>query len=149
MYCGQVSKNDVGKTITVNGWVQRNRDHGGLIFIDLRDREGIIQCVIDKEVNLKAFQIAESVRSEYVLEVTGKVQARSEDTINPNIPTGNVEILIEDIVILNEAITPPFPIQDGITTDEMLRLKYRYLDLRRPEMQKRLILLLTSQISGR
>ena len=140
MYCGQVSKNDVGKTITVNGWVQRNRDHGGLIFIDLRDREGIIQCVIDKEVNPKAFQIAESVRSEYVLEVTGKVQARSVDTINPNIPTGNVEILIEDIVILNEAITPPFPIQDGITTDEMLRLKYRYLDLRRPEMQKRLIL---------
>ena len=140
MYCGQVSADIVGKIVTVHGWVQRNRDHGGLIFIDLRDREGIIQCVIDKEVNPKAFQIAESVRSEYVLEITGKVQARSEDTINPNIPTGNVEIVIDEIVILNEAITPPFPIQDGITTDEMLRLKYRYLDLRRPEMQKRLIL---------
>ncbi len=140
MYCGQVSAENVGKTVTVHGWVQRNRDHGGLIFIDLRDREGIIQCVIDKEVNPKAFQIAESVRSEYVLEITGKVQARSEDTVNPNIPTGNVEIVIDEIIILNEAITPPFPIQDGITTDEMLRLKYRYLDLRRPEMQKRLIL---------
>ena len=140
MYCGQVSQDAVGKTVTVHGWVQRNRDHGGLIFIDLRDREGIIQCVIDKEVNPKAFEIAETVRSEYVLEIIGKVQARSEETVNPNIPTGNVEIVIDEITVLNEAITPPFPISDGITTDEMLRLKYRYLDLRRPEMQKRLIL---------
>ena len=140
MYCGQVSKADIGKTITINGWVQRNRDHGGLIFIDLRDREGLVQCVVDREVQPEIFQICEGVRSEYVLEITGKVEARAEGTINPNIPTGEVEIHVEKLQVLNEAITPPFPIADGITTDEMLRLKYRYLDLRRPEMQKRLIL---------
>lgn len=140
MYCGQVSKSDIGRTITVNGWVQKNRDHGGLLFIDLRDREGLVQCVIDKQVNPAAFETADKVRPEYVLSVTGKVQARDENTVNPNIPTGEIEIVIDTIEILNEALTPPFPIQDGITTDEMLRLKYRYLDLRRPEMQKRLIL---------
>lgn len=139
-YCGQMSREDIGKTVTVNGWVQRNRDHGGLLFIDLRDREGIVQCVIDKQVNPDVFEIADKVRPEYVLSITGKVQERAEGTVNPNIPTGEIEIVIDSIEILNEALTPPFPIQDGITTDEMLRLKYRYLDLRRPEMQKRLIL---------
>lgn len=139
-YCGQMSREDIGKTVTVNGWVQRNRDHGGLLFIDLRDREGIVQCVIDKQVNPDVFEIADKVRPEYVLSITGKVQERAEGTVNPNIPTGEIEIVIDTVEILNEALTPPFPIQDGITTDEMLRLKYRYLDLRRPEMQKRLIL---------
>lgn len=140
MYCGQVSKVNIGQTITINGWVQRNRDHGGLLFIDMRDREGLVQCVIDQQINPEVFKIAETVRPEYVLSVTGKVAARAEGTVNPNIPTGEIEIHIESIEILNTALTPPFPIQDGITTDEMLRLKYRYLDLRRPEMQKRLIL---------
>ncbi|MBQ0105436.1 MAG: aspartate--tRNA ligase [Armatimonadetes bacterium] len=140
MYCGQVSKADLGRKVTVNGWVQRTRDHGGLIFLDLRDREGIVQCVIDPQVQPEIFKIAEGIRSEYVLEISGTVEARPEGTVNANIPTGEIEIHIENIEILNTALTPPFPIQDGITTDEMLRLKYRYLDLRRPEMQKRLIL---------
>ena len=139
-YCGEVCTSDIGKSITVQGWVQRTRDHGGLIFFDLRDREGIIQCVTDPQIQPEIFKIAESIRGEFVLEVTGTVEARPEGTINKNIPTGEVELHINSIDVLNTANTPPFPIQDGITTDEMIRLKYRYLDLRRPEMQKRLIL---------
>lgn len=139
-YCGEVSAEDIGKQVTLHGWVNSNRDHGGLIFIDLRDREGLVQTVIDPEEQPEAFKIAESVRSEFVLEVVGTVAHRPEGTENPNIPTGQVEVHIEKLDILNTSLTPPFAIQDGITTDEMVRLKYRYLDLRRPEMQKRLIL---------
>jgi len=140
MYCGQISSKDIGNIITIQGWVQRTRDHGGLIFLDLRDREGMVQCVIDPQIQPEIFKIAETIRSEFVLEITGKVEARPDGTKNKNIPTGEVEIHIESIEVLNTALTPPFPIQDGITTDEMLRLKYRFLDLRRPEMQKRIIL---------
>jgi len=139
-YCGQVSSEDIGKEIAIQGWIQRTRDHGGLIFFDLRDREGIVQCVLDPQTNSELFKMAETIRSEFVLEVMGKVEKRPDGTINNNISSGEVEIHVSNIEILNTALTPPFPIQDSITTDEMIRLKYRYLDLRRPEMQKRLIL---------
>jgi len=139
-YCGEVSAEDIGKQVTLHGWVNSNRDHGGLIFIDLRDRTGLVQTVIDPEEQPAVFKVAESVRSEFVLEVKGTVARRPEGTLNPNIPTGEVEVHIEKLDILNTSLTPPFAIQDGITTDEMVRLKYRYLDLRRPEMQHRLIL---------
>ncbi len=139
VYCTQVTERELGSKVTLNGWVQRSRDHGGLIFIDLRDITGIVQCVADPSTP-EVFKVAESVRGEYVLSITGTLARRPEGTVNPNLPTGEVEVHIENIEILNTAKTPPFPIEDGITTDEMVRLKYRYLDLRRPEMQQRLIL---------
>lgn len=139
-YCGEVEAQDIGQKLVLQGWVQRVRDHGGLIFIDLRDREGVVQCVIDPQRQPELFAIAEGIRSEYVLEVKGMVGRRPEGTENTNLSTGQVEVHIENLEVLNTALTPPFPIQDGITTDEMVRLKYRYLDLRRPEMQRRLIL---------
>jgi len=139
-YCGEVSIEDIGREIILQGWVQRVRDHGGLIFIDLRDREGIVQTVVNPEKQPEVFKLAESVRPEYVIEVKGTVEHRPEGTENPNLRTGEVEVHVDSLEILNTSLTPPFPIQDGITTDEMVRLKYRYLDLRRPEMQQRLIL---------
>lgn len=139
-YCGQVTADDIGKSITLHGWVQSIRDHGGLIFIDLRDRDGVVQAVVDPREQPEAFKLAESVRSEYVLELAGVVERRPSGTENPNLPTGVVELHIERLDILNTSNTPPFPIEDGITTDEMVRLKYRYLDLRRPEMQRRMFL---------
>jgi aspartyl-tRNA synthetase len=139
-YCGQVDLSDVDKQVVLHGWAQTNRDHGGLIFIDLRDREGVVQVVVDPQKNPEAFKIAETVRSEFVLEVVGTVARRPEGTENPNLPTGQVEVHVEKLDILNTSLTPPFPIQDGITTDEMVRMKYRYLDLRRPELQQRLFL---------
>ncbi|MCX6345932.1 MAG: aspartate--tRNA ligase [Armatimonadetes bacterium] len=139
-YCGEVSVEDIGKQIILQGWVQRRRDHGGLIFIDLRDRAGLVQSVIDPKAAPEVFAVAESVRTEYVLEITGTVSPRPDGTENANLPTGMVEVKIEKLDVLNTSNTPPFPIEDGITTDEMVRLKYRYLDLRRPEMQRRLFL---------
>ncbi len=139
-YCGEVGVEDIGREIILQGWVQRIRDHGGLIFIDLRDREGVVQAVVNPEKQPEAFKLAESVRPEYVLEVRGVVERRPEGTENPNLRTGEVEVIVDGIEVLNTSLTPPFPIQDGITTDEMVRLKYRYLDLRRPEMQRRLML---------
>lgn len=139
-YCGEVGVEDIGSVLTLHGWVQRIRDHGGLIFIDLRDRAGVVQAVIDPQEQPSIFKQAEAVRSEYVLEIAGKVEHRPEGTENENLGTGKVEVHIEKLEVLNTSLTPPFPIQDGITTDEMVRLKYRYLDLRRPEMQKKLIL---------
>jgi len=120
------------------GWAQRCRDHGGLIFIDLRDRTGIVQTVFDPARVQEEFSKAESVRSEYVLAVTGKVEKRPEGTENPNLATGQVEVLATNIRILNTAKTPPFYIEDGVDVEENVRLKYRYLDLRRPEMQRAL-----------
>jgi len=140
MYCGEVRAEDVGKQVVLQGWVQRRRDHGGLIFIDLRDRAGLVQAVIDPQQAPDAFKIAESVRTEYVLEITGTVSRRPEGTENTNLATGQVEVKIGKLEVLNTSLTPPFPIEDGITTDEMVRLKYRYLDLRRPEMQRRMML---------
>jgi len=135
-YCGNISKENIGEKIVVAGWVQGRRDHGGLIFIDLRDRTGIIQLVFDYEKNTTFFNEAEKLRSEYVLAVKGEVVARSPETLNPALPTGELEILALELEILNASRTPPFYIEDAIDTDENLRLKYRYLDLRRPEMQK-------------
>ncbi len=131
---------NVGQEVVVNGWVDSRRDHGGLIFIDLRDRSGIIQIVFNPELDEESFHLAEGVRSEYVIAARGKVLARSEATINPNLKTGHIEIHIEQMEVLNTAKTPPFYIEDGIDVDEILRMRYRYLDLRRPEMRDNLIL---------
>jgi aspartyl-tRNA synthetase len=137
--CGEVDVEDLGREIVLHGWVQRIRDHGGLIFVDLRDREGVVQAVINPVEQPEVFKIAEGIRPEFVLEVRGTVERRPDGTENPNLRTGAVEVRIGSIDILNTSLTPPFAIQDGITTDEMVRLKYRYLDLRRPEMQQRMI----------
>ncbi|MCX8053835.1 MAG: aspartate--tRNA ligase, partial [Armatimonadetes bacterium] len=139
-YCGEVGVEDIGKSVVLHGWVNSVRDHGGLIFIDLRDRAGVVQTVVDPAKNAEAFKTAESVRNEFVLEIGGTVARRPEGTENPNIPTGDVEVRIDHIELLNTSLTPPFPVEDGITTDEIVRLKYRYIDLRRPEMQRRLFL---------
>lgn len=139
-HCGELSKNDNGSQVTLCGWVSKRRDHGGIIFVDLRDRYGIVQIVIDPAHDEKDFHLAETVRSEFVLEVTGNVRLRSQETINPHIPTGEVEVVATDLKILNSAKTPPFYIQDGVDVDENVRLKYRYLDLRRPEMQRNIML---------
>lgn len=141
MNCGEIRKADEGKEICLAGWVSRRRDHGGLIFVDMRDRSGLVQVVFDEAAMGKnAFDKAESLRSEFVIGVRGKVRARSDETINPKMPTGEVEIVVNELRILNKAKTPPFYIQDGVDVDEMVRLKYRYLDLRRPEMQQNIML---------
>ena len=140
-HCGELRKSDVDKEVVLCGWVSRRRDHGGLIFVDMRDRSGLVQVVFDAAaMGEDAFHKAESLRSEFVMGIVGKVRARSEDTVNPNMETGEVEVVVNELRILNKAKTPPFYIQDGVDVDEMVRLKYRYLDLRRPEMQKNLML---------
>lgn len=137
---GELSLADVGKRVVLNGWVNTRRDHGGLIFVDLRDRSGIIQTVFSPEVNIDAFHLAETVRSEYCLAVGGAVRRRPEGSENPNLSTGEIEVYADYLEILNPSKTPPFYIEDGIDVDETLRLKYRYLDLRRPEMRENIIL---------
>ena len=137
-YCGHVNRDLIGQTVTLCGWAHRRRDHGGVIFIDLRDREGMAQIVIDPDTPA-AFAIAESVRSEYVLKVTCKVRPRPEGTVNKNIPTGEVEMLASEIEILNPSLTPPFMLDDENLT-ETVRLEHRYIDLRRPAMQKNMML---------
>ncbi len=139
-HCGLLTAAEAGQQVTLSGWVAKRRDHGGLIFIDLRDRSGIVQIVIDTETAGDSFKIAEDVRNEFVVSVEGCVRLRTEETINRNIPTGEIEIEASSLEILNTAKTPPFYIQDGVDVDENVRLRYRYLDLRRPEMQKNLIL---------
>lgn len=138
--CGELGKDLAGQQVVLCGWVAKRRDHGGLIFVDLRDRSGIVQVVADPDTAGESFKIAEDIRNEYVIKVVGKVSLRDEATINSNIATGEIEVMASEIEVLNAAKTPPFYIQDGIDTDENLRLKYRYLDLRRPEMQRNIIL---------
>jgi aspartyl-tRNA synthetase len=133
-YCGEINREHIGQTVTLCGWAHRRRDHGGVIFIDLRDREGMAQIVIDPDTK-EAFAIAESVRNEFVLKITCKVRARPEGTINPNIPTGEVEMLASEIEILNPSLTPPFMLDDD-NLSELVRLEHRYIDLRRPAMQE-------------
>ena len=140
-HCGELRADHVGSEVVLCGWVSRRRDHGGLIFVDLRDRSGLVQVVIDEAaIGEEAFHKAETIRNEFVVAVRGNVRARSQETVNPSMETGMIEIVVEELRILNSAKTPPFYIQDGIEVDEMLRLKYRYLDLRRPEMQRNLML---------
>ena len=138
--CGTISAEQVGQEVVLCGWVERRRDHGGLIFIDLRDRSGVVQIVASPDHNLESFKKAEDVRNEFVLCVRGKITERDADAINPNLPTGKYEMYCEELRVLNTAKTPPFYIQDDIDVDENIRLKYRYLDLRRPEMQRNLML---------
>ncbi|MFW5439690.1 MAG: aspartate--tRNA ligase [Methylophilaceae bacterium] len=133
-YCGHVNRELIGQTVTLCGWAHRRRDHGGVIFIDLRDREGIAQIVIDPDT-VEAFAAAETVRNEFVLQVTCKVRPRPEGTVNKNIPTGEVEMLASEIEILNPSLTPPFMLDDD-NLSEMVRLQHRYIDLRRPVMQE-------------
>lgn len=133
--CGQLRLSDVGTDVTLTGWVWHNRDHGGLIFIDLRDRDGYTQVVVDPDcVSAEDFAKAEHLGREYVIEITGTVRARMDEAINPNMATGEIEVLAHSLVVLNTSVTPPFSIEDGIETDETTRMKWRYLDLRRPEM---------------
>ncbi|MDB4898109.1 MAG: aspS, partial [Firmicutes bacterium] len=139
-FCGDISEAEVGQVVTVNGWVQRRRDHGALIFIDMRDRTGLVQVVFDSEAAGEIFKKAEQVRSEYVLAVRGQLVLRAPEAVNPNMATGKYEIRAQELRILNPAKTPPFYIQNDIDVDETVRLKYRYLDLRRPEMQQNLVL---------
>ena len=136
-YCGLVTSAHLDQEMTLFGWVDRRRDHGGVIFLDLRDREGIVQVVFDPDAG-DFFDLADKVRSEYVLQVTGKVRARSEATINPNMATGEIEVYGTDLKILNSAATPPFQMDEHVNVGEDVRLKYRYMDLRRSEMQKSL-----------
>jgi aspartyl-tRNA synthetase len=133
-YCGQVRSAQIDQEITLCGWVDRRRDHGGVIFLDLRDREGIVQVVFDPDAG-DFFTQADKVRSEYVLKVTGKVRARSEATVNPNMATGEIEVYGSHLEILNAAETPPFQLDEHVTVGEDVRLKHRYMDLRRNEMQ--------------
>lgn len=138
--CGEIRKTDEGKKVQLAGWVSRRRDHGGLIFVDMRDRSGIVQIVFDAAEMGADFSKAETLRNEFVIGVRGKVRARSAETVNPKMETGEVEVVISELRILNKAKTPPFYIQDNVDVDENVRLRYRYLDLRRAEMQKNIML---------
>lgn len=133
--CGTLTMEQVGQEVSLRGWVQTRRDHGGVIFIDLRDRWGVVQVVCNQELDPGVFRLAEGLRGEYVLAVEGKVVPRSPETVNPKLHTGEVEIEVNRLELLNPSRTPPLYIEDGIEVDENLRLRYRYLDLRRPEMQ--------------
>lgn len=136
-YCGALNASFIDQTVTLYGWVQRRRDHGGVIFIDLRDREGIVQVVFDPDVK-ESFDLADSVRSEYVVKVVGRVRKRMESTINKEMTTGEIEVLGKELEILNQSETPPFQLDEFTSVGEDVRLKYRYLDLRRTEIQDKL-----------
>lgn len=137
--CGELRRENVGEEVTLTGWVSRRRDHGGLIFCDLRDREGITQLTFDPEhSDGDAFKIAETMRSEWPIKIHGVVRARGEETTNTKLATGEIEVLTDHAEVLNTSVTPPFQIEDGIETSEDTRLRYRYLDLRRPEMMANL-----------
>lgn len=133
--CGELRAEDVGREVVLTGWAWHNRDHGGLIFIDLRDRAGYTQVVVDPDcVSVDDFAKAEHLGREYVLKITGTVRDRGAEAVNPNMATGEIEVLASSVEVLNTSVTPPFSIEDGIETDETTRMKWRYLDLRRPEM---------------
>ena len=138
--CGELRPSHVGQQVTLAGWVNRQRDHGGLVFVDLRDRSGTVQVVANPDTAPQAHALLQQVRSEYVLQVVGVVQPRPEGLINPDLPTGQIEVVAREAKVLNPAKTTPFYIYDDSPVDEALRLKYRYLDLRRPRMQRNLLL---------
>ncbi len=134
--CGTLRAADVGETVTLMGWAFRRRDHGGLIFIDLRDREGLTQCVFNPAEAKEAHERAERIRSEYVIAVRGLVRPRPPGTVNPHLPTGEIEVVVSEVKILNESKPLPFPLEEAVEVDELTRLQYRYLDLRRPSMYR-------------
>lgn len=138
--CGELRESNIGESVVLNGWVAIRRDLGGVIFIELRDRYGMTQIVFEPSHNQALHEQAKKLRNEFVISVEGKVRRRPEGTENPNVPTGNIDIVADNLIILNSSETPPFPIEDNIDAHEDLRLKYRYLDLRRTEMQKNLLL---------
>ncbi len=138
--CYELGADDVGREVVLMGWVQRRRDHGGVIFVDLRDKEGITQVVFNPELDKKVHEKAHAIRNEYVIGVRGRVEKRPEGMVNPNILTGEIEVLVTELKILNTAKTPPFLIEDTVDVSENIRLKYRHLDLRRPHLQKNIIL---------
>jgi aspartyl-tRNA synthetase len=139
-WCGNTAQEHVGRAVKLAGWVQRRRDHGGLIFVDLRDRTGLLQVVFEAENHPLVHELAQDLRSEYVISVAGNVVARSPERVNPNLPTGAVEVVATELEILAAAKTPPFFVEDDLDVDETLRLKYRYIDLRRPHMFGNLML---------
>src|SRR5579862_2563332 len=138
--CGELRAPDEGKHVLLMGWVHRRRDHGGVIFVDIRDREGITQVVFHEDVDPAVHSRAEAVRPEYVVAVEGKVAPRGPAAVNPNLATGEVEVVASRIWILNESRTPPFPMEEQVDVAEDVRLKYRFVDLRRPRMQRNIIL---------
>ena len=138
-YCGEISTAEVGETVALCGWVHRRRDHGGVIFLDVRDRSGLVQVVYDPDTQ-ESFATADRVRNEYVLRMVGRVRPRMEGKINPDMATGEIEVLGSELEILNVAATPPFQLDEHSDAGDDVRLKYRYMDLRRPEMQQRLVL---------
>ncbi|MDH4140284.1 MAG: aspartate--tRNA ligase [Coriobacteriia bacterium] len=132
--CGYLRADNIGEDVVLAGWVAKRRDHGGLIFVDLRDRSGVVQCVFDPEASGEAFVTAERMRPEWVVRLEGRVRIRPEGTKNPNMPTGEVEVVISSAMVLNASETPPFEVEPGIETDETTRMRYRYVDMRRPEV---------------
>ncbi len=138
--CCELGRGDAGREVVLMGWVQRRRDHGGVIFVDLRDREGITQVVFNPDLNKEVHEKAHAIRSEFVIGITGKVEKRPEGMTNPNLKTGEIEVFATELKILNPANTPPFMIEDTVDVSENVRLKYRHIDLRRPNIQKNLIL---------
>ncbi len=138
--CGELRESNIGESVVLNGWVDTRRDLGGVIFIDLRDRYGITQVVFEPAFNKEAHELGKDLRSEYVISIEGKVRHRPEETENPELPTGFIDVMVEKLVILNEAETPPFQIKSKIDVSEEIRLKYRYLDLRRQDMKNNLLL---------
>jgi aspartyl-tRNA synthetase len=139
-YCGTLGVKDLGREVTLMGWVQSKRDHGGLIFVDLRDREGIVQVVFNPQLSRESHEKAGQLKDEWIVAVRGTVVKRPPETINPNIKTGEIEVISKEIRILNTSKPLPFPIENEIKVDELLRMKYRFLDLRRPEMKDRILL---------
>ena len=139
-YCGQLGNSEIGKEVILMGWVHRRRDHGGVIFVDFRDREGLVQIVFNPEYSPEAHREAHKIRSEYVLAVRGTIRQRPDGMINPDLKTGTIEVMIDELDILNESQTPPFSLETDSDISENVRLKYRYLDLRRPHLQKNIIL---------
>lgn len=137
-YCGATKDASIGETVTICGWVDRRRDHGGVIFLDMRDRAGVVQVVFDPDTK-EYFELADRVRSEYVLQITGRVRERASETVNPSMATGHIEVLGKELVILNEAAPPPFPLDAHQTVGEDVRLRYRFMDLRRESMQQNLM----------
>jgi len=142
----QLTSDLIGQEVTLSGWVSKRRDHGGLIFVDLRDRSAIVQCTFDPDQSGEAFALAETIRPEWVVQISGVVRQRPEGTVNPNMVTGEVEVVVQELEVLNRSNTPPFEIEDDTDTDEKIRMQWRYLDIRRPEMTK--VLELRSKVTN-